>query len=140
MAPAGKGAVGVPRNSTLGETYLLCFDRPLKHARHYLGWAVDAIARDDEHEKPWDRVRILAACKRAGIGWALVRTWPQTTRAFERRLKNRGGAAGLCPLCKPEHNKWKREQIRARRQGQKERLAEIGRRCRRATKVLLELA
>jgi hypothetical protein len=34
----------------------------------------------------------------AGIRFTLARTWPGT-RTLERRLKNRGGHARLCPIC-----------------------------------------
>jgi hypothetical protein len=35
---------GVP-----GTVYLLHFDRPYKHARHYLGWTANLQARLDSH-------------------------------------------------------------------------------------------
>ena len=114
----------MPRNSTVGQVYLLHFDRPLKHARHYLGWAIDAISRDDEHEKPWDRVKILAECRRQGIGWSLVRIWDKVTRAFERQLKQGHGAARLCPLCKDDYNQKAREGMRRSRQRRKEQIYE----------------
>lgn len=49
--------------------YLIHFDQPFKHAKHYIGSAVDLEHRLNEQD--------------------------------ERRLKNRGGAARLCPICNP---------------------------------------
>ena len=34
-----------------GTVYLLHFDRPYRHARHYVGWTVDLPGRMSEHAK-----------------------------------------------------------------------------------------
>ena len=81
-----------------GTIYLLHFDRPYKHARHYLGWADDLERRLARHEAG-NGARLLAVIGAAGISWTLARTW-EGDRHEERRLKRRGGHARLCPLCK----------------------------------------
>jgi hypothetical protein len=71
--------------------YLIHLDRPLAHARHYLGSTDDLERRLHEHEQG-NGSKMLAAVARAGIPWRLGRTksWPQLlpgNRAWERRLK-----------------------------------------------------
>lgn len=85
--------------------YLLHFDRPYRHARHYLGYVRDdrLHQRIDEHyaATPGDgrHHRLLQVVRAAGISFTLVRTWPGD-RARERQLKKQGSAARLCPECK----------------------------------------
>jgi predicted GIY-YIG superfamily endonuclease len=80
-----------------GTVYLLHFDRPYGHARHYTGWTTDLSARLAEHAAGRG-ARLLAVARSAGVGWVLARTWTGT-RALERSLKRRHGAARFCPLC-----------------------------------------
>lgn len=86
--------------------YLLHFDRPYHHARHYLGFARDIPAmhaRIDTHYNatPGDNQhhRLMQAIRAAGISFTLARVWPDGTRADERRKKQRGHAR-CCPLCR----------------------------------------
>jgi predicted GIY-YIG superfamily endonuclease len=87
-----------PRRDVPGVVYLLHFERSYAHAAHYMGWTEDLNSRLARH-RSGDGARLLAVIKAAGIGWTLARTWPGT-RALERRLKNRGGHARLCPICR----------------------------------------
>lgn len=80
-----------------GTVYLLHFDRPYAHAKHYLGWTTDLPARLAEHAAGRG-ARLLAVVHAAGIGWRLARTWPGS-RARERQLKRQGGASRCCPAC-----------------------------------------
>jgi len=81
-----------------GTVYLLHFDQPYKHARHYIGWTGSGLgARLAAHERG-DGARLLAVVRGAGIGWQLARTWPGG-RIRERQLKRQGGASRCCPLC-----------------------------------------
>ncbi len=68
-------------NNEVGTIYLLHFDEPLSHAKHYLGWA-----------------RIMEVLKERGIGFQLSRTW-EGTRHDERKLKKGKNSPKLCPLC-----------------------------------------
>ena len=83
-----------------GTIYLLHFDQPYKHAKHYLGWASDLDARLAQHADG-SGARLLQVARDAGIGWQLARTWPGD-RYRERQLKNQGGRSRMCPVCK--HN------------------------------------
>jgi len=80
--------------------YLIHLDQPLKHARHYLGYAEDLEARLERH-RSGDGARLLAVLKSAGIGWELARTWPGS-RKLERQLKSRKDAPHICPICAGE--------------------------------------
>lgn len=81
----------------LGTVYLLHFDRPYHHARHYIGWARDVDARLAVHATGHG-ARLLQVVHAAGISWTLARTWCGT-RDRERQIKRMGGASRLCPLC-----------------------------------------
>jgi len=83
--------------AVMGTVYLLHFDRPYKHARHYLGWAENLNARLAVHGTKHG-ARLLAVLRAEGIGWQLARTWPGD-RNRERQIKTQGGASRVCPLC-----------------------------------------
>lgn len=89
------------RAPVLGTTYLLHLDRPLAHAQHYTGWAQDLPARLARHAAGRG-ARLLQVARERGIGWTLARTWPDTDRAQEKRLKNSGSARRYCPICKAQ--------------------------------------
>lgn len=81
--------------------YLIHFDQPFKHAKHYLGSAFNLEDRLHDHRVGGSKcARIMHAVNKAGIGWKVSRFW-RGGRADERRLKNRGGATRLCPICTP---------------------------------------
>ena len=80
-----------------GTVYLLHFDQPYRHARHYVGWARNVKRRLVEHEAGRG-ARLLAVVRAAGIGWQLARMWPGS-RTRERQIKRQGGHARQCPLC-----------------------------------------
>jgi predicted GIY-YIG superfamily endonuclease len=80
-----------------GTVYLLHFNEPYKHARHYVGWAQNVKRRLAEHQAGRG-ARLLAVVKAAGIGWQLARLWPGS-RARERQIKRQGGHSRQCPLC-----------------------------------------
>jgi predicted GIY-YIG superfamily endonuclease len=83
--------------ATIGVIYLLHFEVPFHHARHYLGWTANLPARLDDHAAG-NGARLLAAVHSAGIGWHLARIWGGT-RARERQIKRQGGLSRSCPLC-----------------------------------------
>lgn len=86
--------------------YLLHFDRPFRHAKHYLGFAEDdrlheridthynARIGDNHHH------RLIQHVRAAGISFTLARIWWGADRSKERRMKNRGHTA-RCPVCRP---------------------------------------
>ena len=78
--------------------YLLHFDQPYKHARHYVGWTARNVKRRLAEHEAGRGARLLAVVREAGIGWQLARMWPGS-RARERQIKRQGGHARKCPLC-----------------------------------------
>lgn len=83
-----------------GTIYLIHFDIPYKHARHYLGYTDNLVWRLHQH---WigHGARLLQVTHDAGITWRLARTW-EGDRYLERRLKNQHNAPRLCPICQAE--------------------------------------
>jgi predicted GIY-YIG superfamily endonuclease len=83
-----------------GTIYLLHFDRPYKHARHYTGWtgSSESLTARLARHAAGDGARLLAVAHAAGISWQLARTW-EGPRARERQLKRQGGASRHCPMC-----------------------------------------
>lgn len=89
--------------------YLLHFDRPFRHAKHYLGFSktVESMHRRiDAHYNATagdgQNHHLIRAAKDAGISFTLARFWPKGTRADERRMKHSrgGGHARRCPICR----------------------------------------
>jgi hypothetical protein len=86
--------------ATQGTIYLIHFDKPYHHAKHYLGWAHNQhFEARLEHHRNGNGSRLMAAVARAGIGWKVVRTW-RGSRADERRMKNNGAVGKYCPICR----------------------------------------
>ena len=80
--------------------YLIHFDKPYHHARHYMGFTDDLEARIERH-RSGDGSRLLRALKVAGIGWRLAATW-NGDRNMERRFKKRKNSPKMCPVCRGE--------------------------------------
>lgn len=81
----------------IGTIYLLHFDQPFGHAKHYMGWARNLDGRL-QHHAAGTGANLLKHVAAAGIGWTLSRTWTGD-RDRERRLKQMGGLSRRCPLC-----------------------------------------
>lgn len=79
--------------------YLIHFDQPFKHARHYIGSTNNVDERLDEHRSGRGS-RLMAVVTAAGIPWRLARAW-RGGRQLERQLKNHKNAARICPICTP---------------------------------------
>lgn len=90
--PVNEATATVP-----GTVYLLHFDSPFGHAKHYTGWAKDLTNRLHLHATG-QGARLTSVVRAAGIGWSVARTWDNVDRYFERRQKARG-AARHCPIC-----------------------------------------
>ena len=91
------GAREAASTTHVGTVYLLHFERPYRHARHYTGWTLDLPGGLAEHAAGRG-ARLLAVVHEAGIGWRLARTWVGP-RSRERQLKRQGGASRYCPQC-----------------------------------------
>jgi hypothetical protein len=79
--------------------YLIHFDHPLHHARHYLGYCADGTlqVRLIRH-RAGRGARLLAVLRELNIGWRVVRVF-EGDRRLERRLKNQHKIRGYCPVC-----------------------------------------
>ncbi len=85
--------------ASAGTVYLIHLATPMAHAKHYIGYAQDVLARLAEH-RAGTGARLLAVAGQRGIGFELVRMWPGD-RTFERKMKNRKNAPRYCPICNP---------------------------------------
>lgn len=83
----------------MGCVYLIHFDEPLKHARHYLGYSRNVVQRFESHIKGRG-ARLLEVLNEQGITYKVVRVWAGVDRHFERKLKRRKGTPKLCPVCR----------------------------------------
>ncbi len=83
--------------------YLIHFDEPYQHARHYLGVAhnVDERLRQHRRGRSAGGARLMEVVTQAGITWRLARTW-NGGRDLERQLKGWNNGCRLCPICKAE--------------------------------------
>jgi predicted GIY-YIG superfamily endonuclease len=86
------------RDTHAGIVYLIHFDRPYKHARHYLGWTQQLDERLELH-RTGRGARLMAVVTAEGITWQLARTWQPAFRRRERQIKTQGGLSRCCPLC-----------------------------------------
>lgn len=80
--------------------YLIHFHKKFKHAAHYIGYCQDDLfdKRMECHRKNKGS-KLIAAVNKAGIGWDVVRTWPDMDGNYERQLKNLKKSQCLCPKC-----------------------------------------
>lgn len=79
--------------------YLIHFERPLHHARHYLGYCADETLQVRLIRHRASRgARLLAVLRTLNINWEVVRVF-EGDRRFERTLKNRRNTPRLCPVC-----------------------------------------
>lgn len=87
----------------MATVYLIHFEEPYRHARHYLGVAVDLEERLRQHHAGTKSggARLMEVVSQAGIAWRVVRVW-EGGRGLERRLKRWHGSARLCPICQAE--------------------------------------
>lgn len=90
------------RSQPAGTVYLLHFDRPYFHAKHYLGNTPGAVEDRVREHQCGRGARLVEVVIGAGISLELARTWCGD-RKLERRLKRRHNAPRLCPLCAPRN-------------------------------------
>jgi len=77
--------------------YLLHFDRPVGHARHYMGCSNHVVKRLTDHAEGRG-ARLVQVARNRGISFVVARTWLGGW-PLERRLKRMGGLGHLCPVC-----------------------------------------
>jgi predicted GIY-YIG superfamily endonuclease len=85
--------------------YLIHFNTPYKHAKHYLGYSQNIGERIIQHELN-QGARLMQVVNDAGLEWKVSRVWLDGSRQLERSLKGRGKSR-ICPICNPkivDHN------------------------------------
>lgn len=81
--------------------YLLHFERPLKHAQHYIGSTPDhGLERRMREHATGQGAKLTAAVARAKIPMTLARLWYSPDRRQETKLKAAKNARSLCPVCR----------------------------------------
>lgn len=81
--------------------YLLCFDTPYKHSKHYCGWGKNVHTRvDAQLQNKRTAAKFVKVVHRAGIKIHLARLWTGADRKFERKLKDSHNLKHYCPRCK----------------------------------------
>ena len=88
----------------LGSVYLLHFNRPYRHARHYVGFTRDLERRVARHQIGHGSPLIRAA-GHAGIKVKIVRVWHNVTTRFERRV-HKMQKRFVCPSCAGDRKPW----------------------------------
>lgn len=88
----------------MATVYLIHLDRPLAHAKHYIGYtSFEDINQRLQRHKSGDGAKILNACNLKGITYSIVRTWEcedcQSARSLEVHLKRQKHSARYCPVC-----------------------------------------
>lgn len=95
--------------------YLIHFDKPFKGVQHYIEYSADEkFLQRIEHHKKNTGSALLRAANKAGIKWKVVREWPGEDGNFERKLKNQKNTPCLCPTCKENKDKFRRQRMRSR--------------------------
>lgn len=82
----------------VGTVYILHFDQPYYHARHYVGWSGNVIERVNSHLIGRGS-KLVNAVVKSGIDFQIAATF-DGTRADERRIKKMKNTKRYCPLCK----------------------------------------
>jgi len=83
----------------MSDGYLLHFEPPYRHARHYLGVSDrDVPGRIAYHLEGRGSPLVRAVVSSGGRVFH-VRTFAGMSRADERRLKRQGGLSRHCPAC-----------------------------------------
>jgi predicted GIY-YIG superfamily endonuclease len=93
----------------VGVVYLLCLERPVGRARHYLGSTTDLVRRVAQHRAGRGGT-LPAIAARLGIAFAVARQWPGGVRE-EQRIRRRGDYRRLCPLCAQRDGRPVREEL-----------------------------
>lgn len=80
--------------------YLIHFNTPLSHARHYVGYTTNLARRIAEHRRGQSSP-LMRAVNAAGIPWRVGIVWTRGGRELERAIKASHHTARYCPICNP---------------------------------------
>jgi predicted GIY-YIG superfamily endonuclease len=84
--------------------YLLHFHSPISPdhtTQHYVGIATKTLQERMEAHAKGSGARLTQVALERGIGWTLVRTWPEGSRTLERAIKKARHVPDFCPVCRP---------------------------------------
>lgn len=81
-----------------GTVYILHFEPAYRHARHYVGWALDPDARIAAH-LAGNASPLVRAAVAAGVQVSVAALLPGS-RYLERRLKTWHKTGQFCPICR----------------------------------------
>lgn len=91
------------RQNKKGYVYLLHFDEPYYHAKHYVGSTDDIEQRLIRH-KNGNGARLIKVISDAGISFRLAKLWTfdniKEARLFEKALKHMKNTPRYCPECR----------------------------------------
>jgi len=91
--------------------YILHFDTPLAHAKHYVGYCDESRLTERITEHAQGRgAHIMKVIRERGISFRLARTLPGD-RNRERQIKNTHKVSNYCPICKKTKNPPTDEQL-----------------------------
>lgn len=81
--------------------YLLHFNEPYQHAKHYLGYteSEDTLPSRLRYHEQGKGARLMWAVCKAGIGYQIAKLWEDGDRELERKLKEQKNTPRLCPIC-----------------------------------------
>jgi hypothetical protein len=87
------------------DVFLLHFDPPYRHARHYLGYAVGTGRGHDYARRIARGValgphELVQAAQWNECTITVADVWPGEGRALQRRLRAQGGLSRHCRLCR----------------------------------------
>ena len=102
LVPFSQYEFSLPQDRPLSgsKVYLIHLDKPLKHARHYLGFSEDLPERVKKH-RTGQGAAFMRAISKEGNTWHVSRIW-DGDRTIERVLKDQHNASHLCPTCRQE--------------------------------------
>ena len=81
-----------------GTVYILHFEPSYRHARHYVGWALDPDSRIAAH-LAGNASPLVRAAVAAGVQVSVAALLPGS-RYLERRLKTWHKTGQFCPICR----------------------------------------
>ena len=89
------------RVASVGNVYLLHYEKPIRGKKHYLGFTMKKVAmRLQEHNSGWYGSQMTNLAVQNGSECVLARTWEGVSVQFEKKLKREKNLKRHCPICK----------------------------------------
>lgn len=84
--------------------YLLYYNKPIHHAKHYMGCTSNLSNRIKCHRNGNSKAHLPMAFHKLGIGFEVSRIWDGDF-ALEKKLKKYKNNRRLCPFCQKKKTK-----------------------------------